>query len=55
MSAPLGALIASAGHHRVTVATLAASGGHPQVPVAASEPARRIYPAARAPLTHFQQ
>ena len=43
MSAPPGALIASGGHlyHRV--------------PVATSGPARRIYPAARAPLTHFQQ
>ena len=55
MSAPLEALIASGGHHRVTVATLAVSGGHPLALIATSGPARRIYPAARAPLTHFQQ
>ena len=47
MSAPLGALIASGGHHRVTVATHVVSGGHPLALVAASGPARRIYPAAR--------
>ena len=36
MSAPPGAPVASGGHHRV--------------PVATSNPARRIYPAVRAPL-----
>jgi len=47
-------LIASGGHHRVTVATLSVSCGHPLALIAASGPALRICPAARAPLTHFQ-